>query len=460
MLIPRATLVADLGFGDAGKGTVIDYLARQRPTAAVVRFNGGAQAAHNVHTTDGRHHTFAQFGAGTFVPGVRTHLSRFVLVDPPALSAEATALATLGVTDVYTRLSIDAAATVVTPFHKVGNRFREVARGSGQHGSVGRGVGETMADRIAFPHQAVTVADLRDPERLRAKFTFFQALKRQEFGAQLALFAGDAALAPEAALLLDPTAPERLAAAYWRFGQRVRIVTEQYLGKLAAHGDLLFEGAQGVLLDEWHGFHPYTTWSTTTFDNAALLLSEIGYQGEVVRLGVLRGYMTRHGPGPFPTEDRGLTTRFPDPHNTFGRWQGGFRVGWFDTVLARYAMRAARGVDGLVLTNLDRLASVPSVPIATSYDVGVVSPAEADMLIGPQEAVRSFRRKPFLSDLAYQERLTAVLGRAKIRYETVPTTPDYVSILERELGAPVVLTSYGPTAADKRVRQAGLRAAA
>ncbi|MGH3242709.1 MAG: adenylosuccinate synthetase, partial [Spirillospora sp.] len=98
-------IVVDLGYGDAGKGTVVDHLCSANPVAAVVRFNGGAQAAHNVVLDNGRHHTFAQFGSGTFTPGVRTHLSRFMLVDPLALAAEADHLRALGVTDALDRFT-------------------------------------------------------------------------------------------------------------------------------------------------------------------------------------------------------------------------------------------------------------------------------------------------------------------------------------------------------------------
>lgn len=99
--------VVDLGYGDAGKGTVVDWLCATRRVHTVVRFNGGAQAAHNVVLRDGRHHTFAQFGAGTFHPGVGTHLSRHVVVDPLALAAEADHLATVGVPDALDRLTVD-----------------------------------------------------------------------------------------------------------------------------------------------------------------------------------------------------------------------------------------------------------------------------------------------------------------------------------------------------------------
>src|SRR4051794_33587520 len=123
-----AWIVVDLGFGDAGKGSVVDFLVREHQTHTVVRFNGGAQAAHNVVLPDGRHHTFSEFGSGTFVPGVRTHLSRFMLVDPAALLAEERHLRSLGVSDAFERLSVDGRAIVVTPFQKAANRLREMSR--------------------------------------------------------------------------------------------------------------------------------------------------------------------------------------------------------------------------------------------------------------------------------------------------------------------------------------------
>src|SRR5512147_2617059 len=99
MIQRQVILVADLGYGDAGKGSIVDYLTRQRPAHTVIRYNGGAQAAHNVIDPGGAHHTFAQFGSGTLVPGVRTYLSRFMLVDPLNLMHEERHLQTLGITD-------------------------------------------------------------------------------------------------------------------------------------------------------------------------------------------------------------------------------------------------------------------------------------------------------------------------------------------------------------------------
>src|SRR5262245_23559342 len=121
----RAIILGGLGYGDEGKGAWTDFLARTEPVHTVVRFNGGAQAGHNVVTPDGRHHTFAQLGSGTLVRGVNTHLSRFMLVNPSRLLREDAELQALGVSDGLTRLTIDRRALVTTPFQVAANRLRE-----------------------------------------------------------------------------------------------------------------------------------------------------------------------------------------------------------------------------------------------------------------------------------------------------------------------------------------------
>src|SRR5262249_12518219 len=115
---------------------------------------------------------------------------------------------------------------------------------------------------------------------------------------------------------------------------------------------ILFEGAQGVLLDAERGFFPHVTPSRTTVENALGLIAESGAAGSPRRLGVLRAYATRHGPGPFVTHDAELQARLPEVHNVENPWQGPMRVGWFDAVAARYAMAATGGVDAIALTNL------------------------------------------------------------------------------------------------------------
>jgi len=409
-------IVADLGYGDSGKGAVVDWLCSASgggPVRTVVRFNGGAQAGHNVVTADGRHHTFAQFGSGSFTPGVRTHLSRFVLVDPLALAAEAAHLAAVGVPDALARLTVDRDALLVTPYHQAANRAREAARGRDRHGSCGMGIGETARYALEHPADAPRVADCAAPRALARSLGRLRDRLADELGP------------------LEGPEVDDLCDAYRAFADRVPLVDGGYLGRLLRAGPAVFEGAQGVLLDEWRGFHPYTTWSTTTFANAEALLAEAGETA--VRLGVVRCYLTRHGPGPFVTEDP--TLEFPEPHNRHGTWQGAFRTGHPDAVALRYAVEVAGGVDGIALTHLDAAAR-HRLRLCRAYQAG--GQRMPRITPGPER------------DLRWQEQLTSTLLRARPVYED-PVLEDpgrqWPGIFAEFLGAPVVLRSHGPTAA-------------
>ncbi|MFF0544336.1 adenylosuccinate synthetase [Nocardia thailandica] len=382
----RHIIVVDLGFGDAGKGATVDWLcARLGDVAAVVRFNGGAQAAHNV-VAEGRHHTFAQFGAGTLA-GVPTLLSRHMLVEPIALAAEAQRLAALGVASPLALLTIDERALLTTPIHIAANRAREDARGSSRHGSCGRGIGETAA--YALDHDAPRVGDCLRPAVLRRKLD--------------ALAAHYAPLIDGSGHTVEPI--DALVAMYGEFARSVRLTGGGELGRLAARGRLIFEGAQGVLLDEWRGFHPHTTWSTVEPRNARALLAEIGAPGYV--LGA-------------------------------GHYQGAFRSGHLDPILLRYAIEVCGGVDGLAVNHLD----TGTGRAATAYDTAA---GRIDRLVPGA-----------WQDLDHQRRLTELLATARPVLRDIPADP--IAWLESELGAPVVLAAHGPDRAD-RVR-VGARAAA
>ena len=423
---PSHTIVVDLGFGDAGKGGVVDHLCRSTDVHTVVRFNGGAQAAHNVVAPDGRHHTFAQFGSGTLVPGVRTHLSRFMLVDPLALATEAAHLRTLGVADPFARLTVDRRALLTTPYHAAANRIRETARGADRHGSCGVGVGETAAYALDHPEDAPTAGDCTGAARLLAVLTRLRDRLTADLG------------------LSEPLGPPPAdcASAFRAFAARTTLTDDSYLPRLLHANSLVFEGAQGVLLDEWHGFHPYTTWSTTTFANAETLLAEAGTGSGIapaLRLGVLRSYTTRHGPGPLVTEDPTLASTLPEPHNGHGRWQGAFRLGHFDAVAHRYALAACGGADALALTHLDAPARFRYLSLCETYDL------DGDDISTLPAA------EP--GDLARQAALTTALLRARPgRTRTPgPGARAWTEAVEAALDIPVLLTSHGPRSTDKHL---------
>lgn len=467
-MVQRVILLTDLGFGDQGKGTTVDALARRYDARLVVRFNGGPQAGHGVIAPDGRYHIFAQFGSATFLPDVATFLSRFMLVDPWRMQSENLVLEDLGVNDALDRMYVSEQSLLITPFHAAANALREVARGDGRHGSCGLGVGETQCDAIERPEFAIHIGDLIDCDKyprfdqLRMRLLAVQHQKREQLNAQGVLRACWASDQPEVVRAIDVLLNDQYVDTYidtlrlWY--KRVHIVPDTFLTEaLAKEGTTIFEPAQGVLLDEWRGFHPYTTWSTCTLDNANQLLEEAGYVGEVQRLGIIRAYATRHGPGPFPSESAELTARLPDPPSARNQWQGQFRVGLFDAVLARYAIACVGQLDGLVVTCLDRLASVDVWQMVNAYQLN--DPGRDQVFFDEfltHDVCTRMLLGPF-KDLTYQETLGQALGRVTCLTQTTTRASEFearvanhVAAIESALGLPAVLLSFGPTANEKR----------
>jgi adenylosuccinate synthase len=432
-----AHIVVDLGFGDSGKGTIVDFLARRSEhPPIVVRFNGGAQAAHNVITPTGTHHTFAQFGSGSFVHAY-TFLSRFMLVDPITLANEAQHLQDIGGGNVYEGLYVDEAAKVVTPYHKAVNRAREVLRGDGRHGSCGMGIGEAMA--LHESDLTMYVRDLQDFTTIRQKLSRLRDWQVEQYQQLIRYQIPSEEYMNFLAENRYPTGDIITNTEFmYRTAQRFNIVFGNWLETLrkTKRAHLIFEGSQGVLLDEWYGFHPHTTWSTCTFENALTLLDEIGHTEEVTKLGVLRSYMVRHGPGPFPTEDPLL--EIPERHNALGEWQGAFRKGWFDSVLARYAIDVCGGIDQLAITHLDVKPNLP-IQIATDYRY-------------PDSSAALYKLVPVTKPNLYaQEGLGIFLGMVTPEYQTVKTMPELADVIRQALSVRSGIHSYGPTAIDKEM---------
>jgi adenylosuccinate synthase len=438
----RAVFVAGLGFGDEGKGSITDFIVRQTGSKLVCRYNGGAQASHAVVTNDGKDHRFSQFGSGTFA-GARTFLSRFMLFNPVTLIPEARHLIEIGVSDPYKLLFIDGDARLTTPFHVAANRIREMARDKSHHGSCGMGIGETVAYALAHA-DAPVVVDLKDPARLRDKL----ALLAQRLRGDLKPF-------------YDPSRPEMNAewdvledfdgtmAVFQPYADRVAkyvtIVPSAWLdAELAKDQTIVFEGAQGVLLDENHGFHPHTTWSTTTFEWAERLVRQV--KGvETKRVGVLRPYMTRHGAGPFVTEDPSIPVPEGE-HNTAGRWQASFRMGHFDAVMARYALDVCGGVDELALTCLDHLPNGGGIKAAWEY----LGPDSRVSRLPVNELAPDWAPGPELDEhLAKQEKLGKQLKAMLPVFDETSGLHAFINRVGGELKTPVKILSYGPTASLK-----------
>lgn len=461
-------IVAGLGFGDEGKGTITDFLTRKYSANTVIRYNGGSQAAHNVVTTDGRHHCFSQFGSGTLSPGTRTFLSGHTIVDPLAIMLEAEMLEKIDIKDALKRLDISGQCLVVTPLHKHLNRMLEISRGDKRHGSCGKGIGQTVTDGQTLGQLALRAVDLPEYETTRYKLDFLWRCKLDQAEQLLAEQPGNGQLRACLNQLKRPNYAMLLARVYRHFSwdTGVNIVPENHLHDCRAdYRAMIFEGAQGVLLDADYGFWPHVTRTDTTFNNADKLLH--GSAVRMTTLGVLRAYATRHGAGPFPSEDAWLTKQLPDKHNRKDKWQGAFRVGWPDLLATRYALKVCGGVDSLAITNLDRLYDLGQIKVCVAYRYQSKDRFDLDRFfdwekIGGAIIIRNIKlvQPP---DQEHQSRLTQHLLRCEPIYldlqplhrpggnkQSLPAeAKKYLSYLETALNTPISIVSVGPTATDK-----------
>jgi adenylosuccinate synthase len=444
--LTRYFSITGLGFGDCGKGLFTDALCRLTAAHTVVRFNGGAQAGHNVVTADGRHHTFSQFGAGSLSPDVVTILAEPVAVHPTALLAEARHLSMLGMDRPLERIMIDAQCKITTPFHQSVNRIAESQR-TIKHGTCGVGFGQTARVALDYPDLILRYGDLFEENRALEKLEAIRRTLNQEVRNEQE---PNPLMKGEFDLLQDPGASQAWMGMIEQLLSVGKPATkDQVRARLELEGTVVFEGAQGILLDQDFGFHPYTTWSDTRPSAAQSVLSELGITTRIRKLGVARSYLTRHGPGPFPTEDERLDG-LAEPHNSAAGWQGRFRRGHPDGVLLRYAIDASRDLDGLLISHLDYFGDGRALSWCTGYRLARPLPTGGLVHHALDDDARVVS---FIADasggLARQIKLMKIATAAVPVYEhQAITSPS--ALLERfewTSGLPVLATGSGPSAA-------------
>lgn len=353
-----AWVVAGTGFGDEGKGVTTFGLAQKLKSNLIVRYNGGPQAAHNVITSDDRHHCFRQFGSGSLIPGVRTYLSRFMLVSPPAMMVEDFQLEQIGLPDALESLMVDEKCVVITPFHRASNRLLEISRGDNKHGSTGFGIGQARRDQLDYGDKVLQVKDLLDRGILKDKLEFHRELAWNDSWRAVRSMDPDISVSvadvyKEFETLTSKNTSDWFISECRRWISRVHVVN----GMPGNFHNPIFEGAQGALLDETHGFHPHTTWTDITFRNAETVLQEAGFTDRVVKIGVMRCYHTRHGAGPLPSECKQLTAYATEKHNSPYGYAGNFRTGHFDFALLSKACDILGKLDHVVINHLDLFTS-------------------------------------------------------------------------------------------------------
>jgi adenylosuccinate synthase len=414
-------------WGDEGKGKVVDLLCPA--FAHVVRFNGGNNAGHTVRFAD-RHFALHLIPSGILQPECRCLIGPGVVVDPVALVDEVRMLEEQSVA-VRSRLTVSPRAHIVLPGHRALDAAREAARGSSRLGTTGRGIGPAYEARAA--RSGVRIGLARNPRRLRDAI----AAASDELATELARFPG--AALPTAADI------ERTVESALALAPLLGDVSATLAAADAAGTPILFEGAQGSLLDIDHGTYPYVTSSGCLAGYAA---PSCGLPARALTgvLGVFKAYTTRVGTGPFPTELNDATGEFLRKRgNEFGTTTGRpRRTGWFDAVAARAAV-AWSGIEAVALTKLDVLDDLGEIKVATAYTVGDRGrdgfPDDAEELAVVEPVYETIRGwKDNSSGITSYSKLPRLAQR-------------YVARIEALLEVPVVLISTGPRREETIVRR-------
>ena len=419
----RNVVVVGTQWGDEGKGKIVDWMTDH--AQGVVRFQGGHNAGHTL-VIAGRKTALQLIPSGVMREGVACYIGNGVVVDPAHMLSEIERIEALGIS-VRSRLFLSEACPLILPFHVALDSAREGRRessGSGKIGTTGKGIGPAYEDKVA--RRALRVQDLKHPARFEAKLRELVELHNTELA-----YLGSAALDWQPMFEGAMKAAEQLRPLMADVGYRL-------YNAHAAGQNLLFEGAQGTLLDIDHGTYPYVTSSNCVAGNAAAG-SGVGPGMLHYVLGITKAYTTRVGGGPFPTEldlDHGvghhLSTVGQERGTVTGRAR---RCGWFDAAALKRSV-IINGVSGLCITKLDVLDGLPEIKVCVGYKQ---NGGALDIL--PSGADEVAACEPVYETLPGWSDTTAGLTN----WEQLPANARrYLERLEALTGTPVDMVSTGP----------------
>jgi len=415
----RNVIILGAQWGDEGKGKIVDLFADRFDI--VVRYQGGHNAGHTVFIGD-RKFVLKLVPSGILRPGKQAVIGNGLVIDPAALLAEIETLEAAGI-DVARHLAISSRAHVLLPVHRMMERMSEARPGRISIGTTSRGIGPCYEDKMA--RRGIRVAELLDCETFRAKY---DALMEEKTAIAKALE------------IYQEMEVARVRQEYEAFAERIRPMvcdTAMLLHHAIRGGKcVLFEGAQGTMLDIDHGTYPFVTSSSASAGGAS---TGTGVPPTSITgvAGVAKAYLTRVGGGPFPTEALdGAGERIRERGNEFGAVTGRpRRCGWFDAPLMRYSA-AINGIDSLIITKLDVLDEFDNVPVCVAYrsgrgEINEVPPTVAEMArIEPRyECLPGWKASTF----------------GVTSYDELPTrAKDYLEFLEDRCGVEIGCISTGP----------------
>lgn len=411
-------------WGDEGKGRVVDLLSSRADLVA--RYNGGDNAGHTVTVGD-KTFKLHQIPSGVIHPSAIGVVGNGVVINPATLLAEIDMLRKNGVEIDPARLRISHAAHLITPAHRALDKAQEAARGKGQIGTTGRGIGPAYTDKIA-----------------RTGIRMEEMLDLPAFRRRIEIHIEDANQTLVGLYRAEPLDPQVVADEYCGYAEQLRDFitdTSALVWEALRKGQVvLAEGAQGTLLDIDHGTYPFVTSSSPTAPGVLPGLGiGFGYIGRII--GVTKAFQSRVGAGPFPTEVLGeaaerLRGTGSNPWDEFGTTTGRpRRVGWLDGVLLRYAVRI-NGLSELVVTKLDVLSGLPTIKVCTSYRTD--GNKYTDLPMGPAD-LSPF--EPVYEDMpGWEADLTGVRSWSELPRQA----QNYLERIAEISGVPVCQVSVGP----------------
>ncbi|MEO5364081.1 MAG: adenylosuccinate synthase [Magnetococcus sp. DMHC-8] len=413
-------IVIGAQWGDEGKGKIVDLLTEQ--AELVVRFQGGHNAGHTL-VVGGKKYVLHLVPSGIVRADKLCIIGNGVVLDPVAFLEEVQALADLGLVVSGTNLKMSALTNLIMPYHRELDIAREKRKGKGKIGTTGRGIGPAYEDKIG--RRGIRVDDLFNrqvfEDKLRENLAYHNFMLENFYQSPTFSF-------------------ETIRDDYLRMGESLLPFVDDVVGLLddadRAGRSILFEGAQGTMLDVDHGTYPFVT-SSSTVAGGACTGTGVGPTRIDAVLGVVKAYATRVGGGPFPTElNDAMGEHLSRVGHEFGATTGrARRCGWFDAVVARHAVRV-NGITGLVVTKLDVLDGLPTVKVCVAYqrngrrlDTMPANPAILDLC----EPI--YEELPGWSEPTSQAR----------RLEDLPQAArHYLRQLEALSGLPVAILSVGP----------------
>ncbi len=416
-------IVVGAQFGDEGKAKVTDLLAKNADV--VVRYQGGCNAGHTV-VVGGKTYKFHLIPSGILYPGTICVLSPGMVIDPKALINEIKSIRSQGLDD--SGLKVSAYAHVTMPYHLMLDEAEEASRGEAKIGTTKRGIGPTYADKCA--RSGIRLEDLLDEEVLKAKLEWLVPRKNVILERLYNL--------PS----LDAQAILKEYAAYGKELAKYVVDTAAVIFQAVQEKkNILFEGAQGTLLDLDHGSYPYVT-SSSPSAGGACIGAGVGPTMIDRVIGVAKAYSTRVGEGPFPTEQFGEAgeglrqtgTAWAEVGTTTGRPR---RCGWFDCVLGRYAVRV-NGLDCLAITKLDVLDQFDRIKVCVAYKDSVTGKVYKEL---PSIGSTFQHLEPVYEDLPGWNESTRKVRQAK---DLPAKAKSYLEFLSQKLEVPIAIVSVGP----------------